>query len=478
MRQNYPDKGGDLHKELMAQRQILRYSSVFMSKKVGFVSLGCPKNLLDTEVMLGHLTKSGYELTQAPEDAEVLVVNTCGFIDAAKQESIDTILEMARYKKDGNCRRLVVTGCLAQRYSQNIGDEFPEVDAVIGLDQLHTIVDAFEGKERRVESLRADGSAAYLYDHLVPRVLTTPTHYAYIKISEGCDYPCTFCIIPKIRGAYRSRQPDSILTEAEALAARGVKELCLIAQDTTRYGDEIGLRHGLSDLLRQLARVDGIDWVRFLYAYPTTVDDAVLSAMAEEPELCRYVDIPLQHASNRVLKAMKRPGTGDSNKALIQRIRDAVPGVAVRSSFITGFPGETEEDFEELLDFCRDVELDHLGVFTYSNEEGTEAYVPIETVSDEEKARRRDSLMECQREISLRKNQRQIGSRVRVLVEGLADETDLLLQGRTEHQAPGIDGVVLINDGEAQPGSFADVELTEAHPYDLIGHVVQPEMTG
>ena len=478
MRQNYPDKGGDLHKELMAQRQILRYSSVFMSKKVGFVSLGCPKNLLDTEVMLGHLTKSGYELTQAPEDAEVLVVNTCGFIDAAKQESIDTILEMARYKKDGNCRRLVVTGCLAQRYSQNIGDEFPEVDAVIGLDQLHTIVDAFEGKERRVESLRADGSAAYLYDHLVPRVLTTPTHYAYIKISEGCDYPCTFCIIPKIRGAYRSRQPDSILTEAEALAARGVKELCLIAQDTTRYGDEIGLRHGLSDLLRQLARVDGIDWVRFLYAYPTTVDDAVLSAMGEEPELCRYVDIPLQHASNRVLKAMKRPGTGDSNKALIQRIRDAVPGVAVRSSFITGFPGETEEDFEEL---SISVGTSSSTTSAYSRtpmRKGPRRTCPSRPSRTRRKARRRDSLMECQREISLRKNQRRIGSRVRVLVEGLADETDLLLQGRTEHQAPGIDGVVLINDGEAQPGSFADVELTEAHPYDLIGHVVQPEMTG
>ncbi len=449
-----------------------------MTKKVGFVSLGCPKNLLDSEVMLGHLTRSGYELTRAPEQAEVLVVNTCGFIDAAKQESIDTILEMARHKKEGNCRRLVVTGCLAQRYAQNISEELPEVDAIIGLDQLHTIVDASNGASRRVESLRADGSAAYLYDHLAPRVLTTPRHYAYIKISEGCDYPCTFCIIPKIRGAYRSRQPESILAEAESLAAQGVKELCLIAQDTTRYGDEIGLRHGLSSLLRQLAGVDGIEWVRFLYAYPTTVDQAVLSAMAEEPALCRYVDIPLQHASNRMLKAMKRPGTGESNKALIERIRDAVPGVAVRSSFIVGFPGETDHDFRELLDFCADVKLDHLGVFTYSNEEGTEAFVPIETVSAAEKVRRRDGLMEQQRGISLIKNEARVGSRMRVLVEGLSEETDLLLQGRTEHQAPGIDGVVLINDGEAETGCFADVEISEAHPYDVVGHVVQPEMAG
>lgn len=449
-----------------------------MTKKVGFVSLGCPKNLLDSEVMLGHLTRSGYELTQAPEEAEVLIVNTCGFIDAAKQESIDTILEMARYKQDGNCRRLVVTGCLAQRYARNISDELPEVDAIIGLDQLHTIVDAAGGETRQVASLQADGSAAYLYDHLAPRVLTTPSHYAYVKISEGCDYPCTFCIIPKIRGAYRSRQPESILAEAESLAARGVKELCLIAQDTTRYGDEIGLRHGLSSLLRQLAGVDGIEWVRFLYAYPTTVDNAVLTAMAEEPALCRYVDIPLQHASNRMLKAMKRPGTGESNKALIARIRDAVPGVAVRSSFIVGFPGETEADFEELVEFCADVELDHLGVFTYSNEEGTEAYAPIETVSTSEKALRRDALMERQRGISLKKNEARVGSRVRVLVEGLSEETDLLLQGRTEHQAPGIDGVVLINDGEAEPGCFTEVEISEAHPYDVVGRVVQPEMAG
>lgn len=441
-------------------------------KKVGFVSLGCPKNLLDSEVMLGHLARSGYQPVQSPEEAEVLVVNTCGFIEAAKQESIDTILEMARYKTSGNCRRLVVTGCLAQRYAKDIATEIPEVDVVFGLDQLDTIVDACESGERRVESLSADGSAAYLYDHLAPRILTTPSHYAYLKISEGCDYPCTFCIIPGIRGSYRSRDPESVLAEAESLAARGVKELVLIAQDTTRYGAELGLKHGLASVLRDLAKIDGIEWVRFLYAYPTTVSDEVLEALAEEPKLCRYVDIPLQHASDRILKAMKRPGTGASNLALLRRIREAVPGVAVRSSFIVGFPGETGEDCEALLRFCAEAELDHLGVFTYSNEEGTAAFVSEEEISEEEKVRRRDKLMRQQRRISLARNRSRVGSRLRVLVEGKSEETELLLQGRAEHQAPAIDGVVLINDGEAAPGTFAEVEIVEAHPYDLVGRIL------
>ncbi len=441
-------------------------------KKVGFVSLGCPKNLLDSEVMLGHLTRSGYQPVQSPEEADVLVVNTCGFIEAAKQESIDTILEMARHKTEGNCRRLLVTGCLAQRYAQDIAREIPEVDVVFGLDQLHTVVDACESGERRVEDVRADGSAAYLYDHLVPRVLTTPAHYAYIKISEGCDYPCTFCIIPKIRGSYRSRQPESILAEAESLAAQGVKELVLIAQDTTRYGAELGLKRGLASVLRQLARIPGIEWVRFLYAYPTTVDDDVLEAIASEPKLCRYVDIPLQHASDPVLKAMKRPGTGASNLSLLKRIREAVPGVAVRSSFIVGFPGESPADYDTLLRFCAEAELDHLGVFTYSNEEGTTAFVSEEEIPEEEKILRRDKLMRQQSRISLERNRARMGSKLKVLVEGPSDETDLLLQGRAEHQAPGIDGVVLVNEGEAAPGSFATVEILEAHPYDLVGRIL------
>ncbi len=451
-----------------------------MSKKVGLVSLGCPKNLVDAEVMLGRLGQKGFELTNDPEDADVLVVNTCGFIDAAKQESIDTILEMARYKETGRLRRLVVSGCLAQRYAREIAEEIPEVDAVVGLDQVETIALTCEEDERRVETLRADHSAAYLYDHLSPRVLTTPAHTAYLKISEGCDYPCTFCIIPNIRGHYRSRTPDSLLQEAGRLAAQGVRELVLIAQDTTRYGVELGLDRGLAVLLRRLARVDGIEWVRFLYAYPTTIDEATLDAMAEQPEICRYVDMPLQHASDRILKSMKRPGTAASNRRLIERVRQAVPGVSLRSSFIAGFPGETEEDFRKLLEFCRDVELDHLGVFTYSNEEGTEAFVDDELIAAEEKAERRDRLMAQQADISLRKNRARIGERERILLEGPSEETELLVQGRHEGQAPEIDSVVLVNDvapgaGSLEPGRFATVEITEAHPYDLVGRVVAIE---
>ena len=422
--------------------------------------------------MLGHMREAGYELTQNPEEAEILVVNTCGFIGPAKQESIDTILEMAQYKEKGKCRRLVVTGCLAQRYAVDIGREIPEVDSVTGLDQIESIVQACETQERRVEPLVADGSVKYLYDHDTPRVLATPPFSAYVKISEGCDYPCTFCIIPKIRGQYRSRPVDSILAEAESLAGRGVKEILLIAQDTTRYGADLGHRNGLASLLRQLAQVDGLEWIRFLYAYPTTLTDEILEAIADQHKICRYVDMPLQHASDGVLKAMKRPGTRASNTLLIERIRSIVPRVAIRSSFIVGFPGETEEDFQNLLSYCKEIEFDHLGVFTYSHEEDTEAYGREDTVSPHEKQRRRDELMEQQAAISFRKNRERVGHSAVVLVEGLSAESELLLAGRTEGQAPDIDGTVLITDGWSEAGTFATVEFTEAHPYDLVGKIL------
>ena len=441
--------------------------------KLGFVSLGCPKNLVDSEVMLGHLTRSGYELTVRAEEAEVIVVNTCGFIDKAKKESIDTILEMARFKEKGSLRRLVVTGCLAQRYAAELSREIPEIDVLVGLDQVESIREAVEGDLGSMENLRADGSVAYLYDDLSPRLRTTPGFSAYVKISEGCDYPCTFCIIPKIRGHYRSRTPDSILKEAEALGSSGVRELVLVAQDTTRYGVDLGQRSGLASLLRQLARVPGIEWVRFLYAYPTTLSDDVFQALADEPRLCRYLDMPLQHASDAILKAMKRPGTGKSNRELVARARAAVPGLTVRTSFIVGFPGETDEDFEALVRFCREVEFDRVGVFTYSNEEDTEAFVAEETVSAEEKRRRRRLLLKTQAAISLRKNRALVGSRLPVLVEGASSETEHLLQGRTEGQAPEIDGHVLINDGMAYPGSLVTVRVTEAHPHDVVGRIVE-----
>ncbi len=421
---------------------------------------------------MGHLTRANYDLTADPAEAEILVVNTCGFIDKAREESIDTILEMARYKGEGKCRRLVVTGCLAERYAQDLTREIPEVDVVLGLDHVASIVAACEPDGRRIDSPRADGSSVYLYDHLSPRVLTTPPFTAYIKISEGCDYPCTFCIIPTIRGRYRSRTPDSVLAEAESLAGRGVRELVLIAQDTTRYGTDLGLRHGLAGLLGHLCRVEGIEWVRFLYAYPTTITDPLLEAMAHEPRICSYIDVPLQHASDRLLAAMKRPGTGESNRKLIESIRQAVPGVRIRSSFIVGFPGETREDFQRLLEFCRDVAFDHLGVFSYSKEEETEAFHVAGAVSAREKERRRGKLMRQQAGISLRRNREMVGSRHVVLVEGCSSETELLLQGRTEGQAPEIDGSVLINDGWEEPGSFVTVEVTEAHPYDLVARVV------
>jgi ribosomal protein S12 methylthiotransferase len=428
--------------------------------------------------MLGHMTEAGYELTPEPADAEVLVVNTCGFIGEAKQESIDTILEMAQYKEKGRCRRLVVTGCLAERYAHDIAREIPEIDVVTGLDGVERIVSACETEGRHVEPLAADGSTAYLYDHTTPRVLSTPRFSAYIKISEGCDYPCSFCIIPKIRGHYRSRTPDSILAEAEKLVRNGVREIVLIAQDTTRYGVELGLRNGLADLLRQLAHVEGLEWVRFLYAYPTTITEPVLEVMAEEPSVCRYVDMPLQHASDPVLKAMKRPGTAESNRKLIEHIRSAVPGVSVRGAFIVGFPGETAGDYQKLLDFCRDSEFDHLGVFAYSHEDGTEAYSQAETVSAREKTRRRDKLMRQQAAISLRRNRDRVGKRYRVLAEGPSEETEWLLRARTEGQAPEIDGSVLINDGWVEAGTFTVVEVTEAHPYDLVARIVDSDEQG
>jgi ribosomal protein S12 methylthiotransferase len=443
-----------------------------MPKKVGFVSLGCPKNLLDSEIMMGHMTRAGYELTSDQKQADILIVNTCGFVEQAKEESIDTILEMARSKKDGRCRRLVVTGCLAQRYASDIAREIPEVDVVAGLDQVESIAQICDNKERDIYDLKADGSAAYLYDHLSPRVLSTPSHTAYLKISEGCEYPCTFCIIPKIRGRYRSRTPDSVLAEAESLVGKGAKELVLIAQDTTRYGVELGLKNGLADLLRQLSRIEGVEWIRFLYAYPTTITEPTLQAMAEEPRVCRYIDMPLQHASDRILKAMKRPGTRASNRKLIASIRRAVPGVSLRSSFIVGFPDETEEDFEILVDFCGEMEFDHLGIFNYSNEEGTDAFTSSETTSASQKAKRHNYLMEQQADISLRRNRERVGTRSRILVEGPSEETNLLLQGRTEGQAPEIDGSVLINEGWAEPGSFVTAEITEAHPYDLVARIL------
>jgi ribosomal protein S12 methylthiotransferase len=437
---------------------------------VGLVSLGCPKNLVDGEVMLGHVARRGHRLVADAREADVIVVNTCAFIDRAKQESIDAILEMAREKVTGRARRLVVTGCLAQRYDEELRREIPEIDATLGTGQVDDVLRAVEGAATVTDA--AERRPEWIYDHTSPRILTTPAHLAYVKISEGCDYTCTFCIIPTLRGLHRSRAVEDVVAEVAALAGRGVKEIILVAQDSTRYGLDVGLRDGLAVLLRRLGAVDGIRWIRVMYAYPATMSDAVLDAIASEEKVVKYVDMPLQHASERVLKRMKRP-TGRGNLlGMVERVRARVPGVAFRTSFIVGFPGETEEDFQELLAFTEAAEFDNLGVFTFSDEEGTASFDLPGRIAPAVKEARRRRLLARQKRISQRRNRRLVGRRVEVLVEGPHPESDLLLRGRLASQAPEIDGAVIINDGTAEAGSFVTCEVTEAHAYDVVARVV------
>ncbi|HEX8096385.1 MAG TPA: 30S ribosomal protein S12 methylthiotransferase RimO [Pyrinomonadaceae bacterium] len=447
--------------------------------KIGFVSLGCPKNLVDSEVMMGRLKQSGYEITNDPNEADTLVVNTCGFIESAKQESVDAILEAARLKGEGKARRLVVAGCLVERYRDELRAEMPEVDAFIGTNQINDITKVCDEKvnTRSLPVLPVGNqSATYLYDESTPRVIATPRHYAYVKIAEGCDRPCAFCFIPQMRGHFRSRRFGSVVSEARQLIESGVKELVLVAQDSSRYGEDLGEPDALAQLLRELARLEGAEWVRVMYTYPTHISDAFLDVLAEEPKAVKYLDMPLQHASAHVLKLMRRGGTRASLERLIGRVRRRVPGIAVRTTFITGFPGEREEDFEELLGFVRSVEFDRVGVFTYSDEEGTPAYDLPDKVDARTAAKRRAHLMKEQARISRKRNKARVGSTVRVLFEGTSAESDLLWQGRMETQAPDIDGCVLINDApedfKPDAGRFVNVLITEAHDYDLIGRIV------
>jgi ribosomal protein S12 methylthiotransferase len=463
--------------------------------KVGLISLGCPKNLVDSEVMLGLAQAAGHELTREAAEAEVLVVNTCAFIDAAKQESIDTILELAQHKKSGACRRLVVTGCLAERYRDELKKEIPEIDAVLGTGEVAQIVDAIGAGVRPLTLYRARGSTGslrpdqesltpspsmggrptYLYDAETPRLLATPRHYAYVKIAEGCDYKCAFCIIPTLRGAYRSRPAESVVREARALAAQGAKELLLVSQDTTFYGNDRGERGALARLLRALQAVDGIEWIRLLYLYPTTIDDATLEAMAECDKVCKYIDLPLQHASDAVLKRMKRPGTRQTYERLLARIRDRVPGVALRTTFIVGFPGETAEDVETLCDFVDGQRFDHVGVFTYSHEEGTSAYALADDVPQRAKRARRERVMAMQKRLVASRLQARIGERTTLLVDGPAADHELVLRGRLMTQAPDIDAAVYLTDCDPsshRAGELVDVELVGAEGYDLIARPI------
>jgi ribosomal protein S12 methylthiotransferase len=452
--------------------------------KIGFVSLGCPKNLVDSEVMMGQLRQHGYELTTERADADVIVINTCGFIDSAKQESIDTILEMAELKDRGNLKRLVVAGCLVERYRQELLSQLPEVDAVLGTSELTKIVAAVDPAAVAAQdaafvasnSWMTRGLPTYLYDENTPRVLATPKHFAYVKIAEGCDHTCAFCAIPQMRGKYRSRRAASIVREAEQLVAQGVKELVLISQDSTQYGLDLGLKDGLAELLRALVRVDGIEWIRVMYTWPNSLSDATLRVMAEEAKVCNYLDMPLQHASAQVLKRMRRGGNRQLLEKLLRRARQFVPAIALRTTFIVGFPGETEEDFSELMQFVRDIEFDRVGVFTYSDEEGTHGFELDDKVTVKTMRSRRARLMRAQQKISRRKNRALIGSRFRALLEGVSPESALLFQARLESQAPEVDGHVLINDAPenfaARPGDFVEIEITEAHDYDLVAGIV------
>jgi ribosomal protein S12 methylthiotransferase len=448
--------------------------------KVGFISLGCPKNLVDSEVMMGQLKANGFEITADASEADTVVVNTCGFIEAAKKESIETILNAAQLKRDGTATRLVVAGCLVERYRDELKVSLPEVDAFIGTSQINDILAVCDPRinTRALPVIPlGNQSATYLYDESTPRVLATPSHYAFIKIAEGCDRPCAFCFIPQMRGHFRSRRFGSIVAEAHQLAEEGVKELILVAQDSSRYGEDLGKNDALAHLLRELAHTEGIEWVRVMYTYPTHISDEFLDVLADEPKAVKYLDMPLQHASQNVLKLMKRGGNRLSLERLIKRIRDRVPGIAVRTTFITGFPGETETDFEELLTFIRNVEFDRVGVFTYSDEEGTPAYELPGKVDSKIAKRRRGRLMKEQARISRKRNRARIGQRVLVIFEGESNESDLLWQGRMETQAPDIDGCVLINDAPEgfvpSPGDFVNVLLTEAQEYDLVGRIVE-----
>lgn len=497
--------------------------------KIGFLSLGCPKNLVDGEVMLGLAERAGHQITLDAGDADVLVVNTCAFIDSAKQESIDAILQMAKHKRAGRCRRLVVTGCLAERYRDALTAELPEIDVVLGTGEVPEIVTAIDGngaasgrltapaeapaglavaprarrrqpaptpatsapvtfwRGRRPDSRapavsspespapspgrQAEGLPTYLYDADTPRRLTTPAHFAYLKVAEGCDYTCSFCIIPALRGHYRSRPAESIVREAQALAARGVRELILVSQDTTFYGVDRGERGALAALLRELNRIDELAWIRLLYLYPTTIRDDVLDAMAQCEKVCRYVDLPLQHASDRVLGRMGRPGTRAGYGRLLARVRERVPGVTLRTTFIVGFPGETEDDVAEVASFVRATGFDHVGVFTYSHEEGTRAFALADDVPARTKRARRNRLMRLQQQLVARRQRGRIGEVVTVLVDGASPDHPLVRQGRLEGQAPEIDPVVYLTDCDPAaypPGALVAATITGARSYDLV----------
>ncbi len=439
-----------------------------VSVRVGMISLGCAKNLVDGEQMLGHLQRAGIEMTADPTQADVVVVNTCGFIEDAKRESIEAVLEVAQAKQDGRVRRLVVAGCMAQAYAEDLRREIPEIDAFIGLDELERITEAVRGE--LAAHIPDQRGALRVYDHSSPRIVSTGSH-AYLKVAEGCNNPCAFCHIPAMRGAFRSRTVDDLVAEAHALHRQGIQEIVLIAQDTTRYGEDIGLKKGLRTLVEALLAETEIPWIRFLYAYPATLDEGLFELMASQPRFLPYLDIPLQHASRPVLKAMKRGGDARSYRRLIDRARSIVPDLVIRTTFIVGFPGEGDAEFDELMDFIRDIKFDHLGAFSYSWQAENPGAELGDPVAPEIKEERRSALLEAQQEIALEHNLALVGRTLPAIVTGPLPEMELLLEGRLQRQAPEIDGRLLINDGTAPVGSLVEVEITDAHPYDVVGGI-------
>ncbi|MBE0599256.1 MAG: 30S ribosomal protein S12 methylthiotransferase RimO [Desulfuromonadales bacterium] len=444
-----------------------------MKRKVSLVSLGCPKNLVDAEVMLGHLPAERFEIITDEAQADIIIVNTCSFIKEAKEESVETILEVADYKTKGRCRHLIVTGCLPQRYRDDLARELPEVDLFMGTGDAARILEYLDALDGRKEVMEAVGAPDYLYDHNTPRVKSSPFYTTYVKIAEGCANHCSYCIIPQLRGVLRSRTIDSVTAEVRRLVGEGVKEVNLIAQDITAFGADRSDGSRLEVLLKQLVRIEGLQWLRLLYAYPDGITDELLELLADEPKICKYLDLPLQHIDDTILGMMNRRVDEAGIRALLARIRHHIPEITLRTSFIVGFPGETEEQFQRLLDFVNEGHFERVGVFRYSREEGTAAASLPGQIPERVKKARYTKLMKAQARVSFRKNRALVGRCEPVLIEGYSEETDLLLRGRSSRQAPDIDGQVYITAGQATIGDLVQLKITDSSEYDLIGEIVE-----
>lgn len=443
--------------------------------KIGVVSLGCPKNLVDSETMLGLIHEEKYEITNDPSEAEIIIVNTCGFIESAKEESINTILQMAEYKKSGSCKYIIVTGCLSQRYAEELFNELPEADAIAGVevyDEIGSIIKRVMNGERFIMLERSKPDVIYTSkETFLPRILTTPSYTAYLKIAEGCDNCCSYCAIPKIRGPYRSKPMEQVLKEAKALADNGVKELIVVAQDTTRYGEDLpGGKLLLADLLKELNKIESLKWIRVMYCYPNNFTDELIETFASLDKVCKYVDLPLQHASNRLLASMNRYDTREEVETLLAKLRKRIPGIVIRTTFIVGFPGETNADFEELKEFVEQQRFENAGVFAYSQEEGTVAGAMPNQIPDEIKQERYHELMALQAQISEEIHKDTEGQTLEVLVEGIEEDGSGLHYGRSYREAPDIDGLVFIeNPGDIKPGCFVKVNILQGFTYESVG---------